>query len=106
MGSSKRKSSANRTQPVDYSSFLDTVEIGIVPGIRIPMKRLRTEEGRQEAERLRREWLRQNRNPLDYVRPETVEVREHICDRLRSSFKLDAQVFLYVIARNSLINST
>lgn len=99
MSSSKRKSPTEKTQQKDYSNFLDSVEIEIVPGIRIPMKSLRTEKGRQEAESLRRVWLRQNRNPFDYVRPETLKVNKRLWGCVQTFFGLDAQMFLYTIAK-------
>jgi hypothetical protein len=92
MGSSKKRlHAASKTK----GPLIDTVEIA--PGIRFPLKRLLTEDGRQEAELLRREWLRKNRDPKHYVRPEKLRVRLRDC--ANTYLELDAQKFILRVAQ-------
>lgn len=76
------------------SNLIDTLEI--VPGIRFPLRRLLTESGWQEAELLRREWLRKNRNPEQYVEPEKLSAS--LPSSVQAYFELDAQKFICRIA--------
>ena len=72
MGSSKKDSRTSTTNNLPLSNLIDTVEVA--PGIRFPLKRLLTEDGRQEAELLRREWIRKNRDPDDYIVGEKLRI--------------------------------
>ena len=94
MGSSKKGSHANATNKRLLSDFIETLEIA--PGIRFPFKRLLTESGRQEAELLRREWLRNNHDPKQYIEPGKLKVGQPASSKVY--FELDTQIFISGVA--------
>jgi hypothetical protein len=100
MSSSKRKQRSSDKLQSELSAFPDDVQIEIAPGVRLPFSKLRKEEGRQEAESLRRAWLRSNRNPMDYVKPETLKINKRMRGYTQVFFALDVQMLLCGVAKH------
>lgn len=96
MASSKKRARQSTDNKRAIPDLIDTLEI--VPGIRLPLSQLLTESGRQEAELLRREWLRKNRDPeqYEYVGPEKLSAS--LPSSAQAYFELDAQKFICRIA--------